>query len=137
MIKKMMFFVPALSFGAANEYDALLKNAFYSYFGYINSMMFILALLPVVVMVIAYMSAKKHIKKVAQEQGRYSQPHIEMVGLYFVYVLGSAFALFLIYGGFATIYAGVDSFGEAWQRLVVDFWRAIFQFSPTSNDGWN
>ena len=126
---------PGIVYGGESEVTETLRSAFYGFFGFIHSFIWIFALIPVLILGLAVVGAMKKIEKERElhRQRQYKSADtltgMEGVGIMVGHAVIAVLTVYLIYGTFGVVYADANGFNEVWIKLVTNVWRELFHLS--------
>lgn len=119
--------------GTTEEYLDFLENTWQSFFDMMNSFMWILAIVPVAVVLHGLIYSFQKLKKAREDAARSGMAlSFEELGDTAVHTLGYLTAVYLIYGMFAMIFAGAPDIGYGWEHLVHTHWSEFLSSGNTT-----
>lgn len=131
ILRKIIFFFPSTIF-AEDVYSVALKNWWIAIFKFVDSIIWMLAILPVVVVAYSVILAKRKIAKrfdTGQGGNKSNISTMEYISIYVSHTLAALLSVFLIYGVFGIVYVDADSMSMMWNTIVTPFWREAFGIS--------
>lgn len=129
-MRKLLFLYIGLTaavFAQNDPWVQMVQDSWRDVFDFVNSYMWLLAFLPVVITLYAIVEANKAISSESgQQMGQNQRPGLEKAKIMVFYVVGAILSTYIIYGTFGVVYVELSSFQETWERLVTDFWFTLF-----------